>query len=128
MTAAEYRALGLPVSLQIDEKAIERAEALIIASYIVPIVGTYDEQDDIQKRALAELVSLFLQQQNEKATRAGGKIKTTLQSQNADPWDLQARYACDAVLLALRAESGANADAKVNDVCNVYFSTCYFNL
>lgn len=126
MTKEWYRAHGFAVSANIEQEAIDAAERDIVAAYIQPILpGACKEDYEI---IVANLAFLLLLQRSVKATRSGAKIKSSPNSQNAETWDVQS-YARTAHLglKRLREVDGANRDAKVEDICAIYFRTNFLN-
>lgn len=130
MTKQWYQDHGYKVSSYIDEAEIARAEGLVRKAYILPIVGDAAVSEDIINVATAELAFLYLLQQSVFLTRAGAKVKTGYNSQQADTWDLlqQSATACHMVMLSLRNQPGVNATAPITDICKIYFKTNFFNL
>lgn len=128
MTAQDLVNAGFPVSLHIDSAIITRAATDVRAAYVTPIVGTMADNATITD-ALNNLTFLLLMQRNVFATRAGGKTKSTLQSQEADTWQTlqEQAHTCHMKIEALRALEGATADAAVQDICKIYFKTNFFN-
>ena len=130
MTKQWYQEHGYKMSSYIDDAEIARAEGLVRNAYIVPIVGDATVPEDVINIATAELAFLYLLQQSVFLTRAGAKVKTGYNSQQADTWDLlqQSATACHMVLLSLRNQAGVNATAQITDICKIYFKTNFFNL
>lgn len=125
MTAQWYNDNGYKVSTLLAQSEIDRAEADVTAAYIAPIVGGATVDEDVKKRAVAQLASLLLLQRSVFATRAGAKIKTGYNSRESDAWEQlqQEATCCHLALQTLRLQSGVNANAVVTDICKIYFST-----
>ena len=124
-----YRQNGYELSTLIDDATIERAERDITDAYITPIVGTETVDKTIVERAVGSLAFLLILQRTIFATRAGAKTKTGYNSQDADAWAKlqQEATACDLALQVLKRQDGVNANARVNDICKIYFATNFFN-
>lgn len=131
MTAQEYIEKGFAVSMHTEQAIIDRAERDARLAYIVPIVGenTPEEHAGVIADALANLAFLVMLQRNVFVTRSGAKMKQTDDSRDADGLDVLQNMAhtCDMKIQALRALPGANATAKVTDICRIYFRTNFFN-
>lgn len=114
----------------IDQAEINRAEADVTAAYIRPIIGVPEEPSAIEEKVTGGLAFLLLLQRSIFATRAGAKIKTGYNSQDADAWTKlqQEAHSCHLLLQELRNTEGADANAEVTDICKIYFKTNYFNL
>ncbi len=129
MTKQWYQEHGFKMSTYIEEAEIERAEMLVRDAYITPIVGAAVVSDEVINKTVAELAFLYLLQQSVFLTRAGAKIKSGYNSQQADTWDLlqQSATACHLALEALRKQTNVNAEAEIMDICKIYFKTNFFN-
>ncbi len=129
MTKEWYRQNGYELSTLIDDATITRAERDVTDAYITPIVGAATVDETIVERAVGNLAFLLILQRTIFATRAGAKTKTGYNSQDADAWAKlqQEATACDLALQVLRHQDGVNADARVNDICKIYFKTNFFN-
>lgn len=125
-----YLANGFEVSNLIADAAIQRAEADVTDAYVTPIVGTAQVATEVRERAVGNLAFLLLLQRTIFATRAGAKIKTGYNSQEADAWAKlqQEATSCHLALEVLKSQPGVNPDAKVTDICKIYFSTNFINL
>lgn len=131
MTKQWYLERGYKLSAQIEEAEIARAEADVTAAYIAPIVGTSESvPTDIRQKAVGSLAFLLLLQRSIFATRAGAKVKTGYNSQDASAWDVlqQEAAACHLALETLRKQPWANAEAEVCDICKIYFKTNFIAL
>ena len=130
MTKQWYQEHGFKMSNYLEDAEIGRAEKLVRDAYISPIVGSATVQDDVIKSTVAEFAFLYLLQQSVFLTRAGAKIKTGYNSQQAETWDLlqQSATACHLALDGLRKQPGVNATAEITDICKIYFKTNFFNL
>ena len=78
----------------------------------------------------AAVAFLLMLQRSIFLTRAGAKIKTGYNSQEADAWAKlqQAAMSCHLALVELRKVPGADASAEVLDVCKIYFKSNFFSL
>jgi hypothetical protein len=131
MTKQWYLEQGYKLSAQIEEAEIARAEADVTAAYIAPIVGTSESvPTEIRQKAVGSLAFLLLLQRSIFATRAGAKVKTGYNSQDASAWDVlqQEATACHLALETLRKQPGVNAEAEVCDICKIYFKTNFIAL
>lgn len=130
MNVQDYRAAGLPLSIQIDQEVVDVAVADVMAAYITPIAGSeVDTDEDVVKAAILYLSFLLIMQRRAVATRAGGKEKQTAQSTTPTQAELLQQYArtCDMRLQVLRnSDIAVDADADVRDICGIYFKTNYF--
>lgn len=132
ITKEELQAQGFEVSLNCDQNAINRAENDINEAYIQPILDAGEEITPagcILRKAKLDLIFLLLCQRNTHVTRAGAKIKTTLQSNNAQAWDIIAEMGaiCDFDLMKLKEEVNAPKNTPVNDICKIYFRTNFIS-
>ena len=125
MTKQWYQDHGFKMSNYIEDAEIARAEQLVTDAYITPIVGSVTIPNEAKQKTVAELAFLYLLQQSVSLTRAGAKLKTGYNSQQADTWDLlqQSATACHLALSVLRKQPGVNATAEVTDICKIYFKT-----
>ena len=128
MTKEWYKAQGYHVGLEGTQEMIDRAEREVKAAYIAPILPAADfEQADVMQ-CLADLAFMRLLQITLFVTRSGAKEKTGQYSLNASAdakYAEQGRVAASAVD-RLRAMSGANATAKVDDICQIFFKSNFF--
>lgn len=129
MTKDWYIQHGFKMSSQIDQAEIVRAEKDVIKAYIDPIVNGATVQTEMRENAIGNLAFLLLLQRSTFVTRAGAKFKTGYNSQNAGDWEqLQdAAMTCHVALEALRNAAGAK-NAKVTDICKIYFKTNFISL
>lgn len=130
MTKQWYQEHGYEISSLISDAAIARAESDVTNAYITPIVGRANISTEVKERAIGNLAFLLILQRTIFATRAGAKIKTGYNSQEADAWSKlqQEATSCHLALEMLKNEPGVNPDAHVTDICKIYFSTNFFNL
>lgn len=130
MTKQWYQANGYEMGSLIDDAAIERAERDVTDAYVTPIVGTANVSTEVRERAVGNLAFLLLLQRTIFATRAGAKIKTGYNSQEADAWAKlqQEATSCHLALDVLKRQPGVNPDANVTDICKIYFSTNFIHL
>ena len=126
MTKQWYQDNGYEMSSLISDKTIERAERDVTDAYITPIVGNTTGVDTaVIERATGNLAFLLILQRTIFATRAGAKVKTGYNSQDADAWAKlqQEASSCHLAIEVLKKQPGVNADAIVTDICKIYFST-----
>lgn len=130
MTKDWYSEHGYKMSSLIDQAEIDRAEREVTAAYVTPIVGDVQVDEDVKQNAVGNLAFLLLLQRSIFATRAGAKIKTGYNSQEADAWaKLQQEAAsCHLALETLRKQAGVTADAEVLDICKIYFKSNFISL
>lgn len=130
MTKQWYQDNGFELSSLISDATIERAERDVTDAYITPIVGGANVSQEVKERAIGNLAFLLILQRTIFATRAGAKVKTGYNSQDADAWAKlqQEAYSCHLAIETLKREPGVNADAQVTDVCKIYFKTNFLNL
>lgn len=130
MTKKWYQDNGYEMGSLIDDAAIERAERDVTDAYVTPIVGTAQVDTSVRERAVGNLAFLLLLQRTIFATRAGAKIKTGYNSQEADAWAKlqQEATSCHLALEVLKNQPGVNPDANVTDICKIYFSTNFIHL
>ena len=130
MTKKWYQDNGYEMGSLIDDAAIERAERDVTDAYVTPIVGAAKVDTSVRERAVGNLAFLLLLQRTIFATRAGAKIKTGYNSQEADAWAKlqQEATSCHLALEVLKGQPGVNPDANVTDICKIYFSTNFIHL
>lgn len=131
MTKQWYQDNGYELSSLISDKAIERAERDVTNAYITPIVGNATGvSQEVIERAKGSLAFLLILQRTIFATRAGAKVKTGYNSQDADAWAKlqQEASSCHLAIEVLKQQPGVNQDAHVIDICKIYFKTNFFNL
>lgn len=130
MTKQWYQENGYALSSLINEADITRAERDVTDAYITPIVGNATVSQTVKERAIGNLAFLLILQRTIFATRAGAKVKTGYNSQDADAWAKlqQEATSCHLALEMLKKEPGVNQDADVTDICKIYFKTNFLNL
>lgn len=129
MDIQEYKCNGYSeVSLNLSQPMIDRAEREVTMAYVEPIISDVDTSVAIVKQTIMALAVLRIQQISIFATRSGAKEKSSTNSQSASANAVLQQYAsvADLYLRKLRELDGANADAKVDDICRIYFTTNYF--
>ena len=131
MNAQDYIAAGFPVSVQIEQATLTRAERDVLAAYLLPIYPKAADEmtsNQVVRNCAMPLVSCLLAQRSVASTRVGGKTKQTEQSNAATQDDIRRQYAqtCHLQLEALRRLDGADKKAQINDICGIYFATNYF--
>lgn len=130
MTKQWYQENGYALSSLISDAEITRAERDVTDAYITPIVGSASVSQEAKERAIGNLAFLLILQRTIFATRAGAKVKTGYNSQEADAWAKlqQEASSCHLAIEMLKKEPGVNQDAQVTDICKIYFKTNFFNL
>ena len=123
MTKQWYQEHGYEISSLISDSTIARAERDVTDAYITPIVGSAKVSTEVRENAIGNLAFLLILQRTIFATRAGAKVKTGYNSQEADAWAKLQQEATSCHLEVLKKEPGVNPDAHVTDVCKIYFST-----
>lgn len=128
MTPQDYISAGYEMGAQKPQPEIDKAERDVIEAYVKPILPNYNEDDCTTRQAIMALAFLLILQRNIVATRGGARVKTGVNSMNqsGDAILQQMAYDCDTRIVALRQLTGANKDAKVRDICRIYFVTNYF--
>lgn len=78
--------------------------------------------------AICNLAFMLMTQRNVFVTRSGAKEKTNLNSRTVDAWETlqEMAHTCAMKIAALREQPYANKDAKVSDICRIYFNTNFF--
>lgn len=129
MNVQDYIASGFPLSTYTSQAAVTRAEQDVCKAYIAPILPKYNAETEPVRSAIMALAFLRLQQSSLAQTRAGAKQKQTAQSNTPSAEDVLNNSAstCAIHLKALRQIEGANADAKVDDICKIFFVSQFFH-
>ena len=128
MTREWYKENGYHVGLEGTQEVIDRAEREVKAAYVEPILPNADYNKDDVKKCLADLAFMRVLQINLYVTRSGAKEKLSTHSSspsNDSRYNDQGRVAAAAVD-RLRAMPGANAQAHVDDICQLFFVSNYF--
>lgn len=133
MNVQDYKIAGYPISQQISQDVIDRAESDVQAAYITPLVRNATVDCDVEAReALMACACYLVMQRSIVATRAGGKEKQTAQSTHADRWALLEQWsgACRVRLQALAEKVGVCSVRSLIDdrLCGFYFSTLYLGM
>lgn len=120
-----YKHNGYEVSSLITQEKIDATEEVVRKAYLAPLGSVADE--DITEEAVGALTMCYLLQDNAKVTRAGAKVKTTLNSSNAysDNWSIVRKRAVMA-LEQYATACGKNSLSEVNDVCDLLFKKQFF--
>ena len=120
-----YKHNGYEVSSLITQEKIDSTEGVVKNAYLVPLGSVAEE--DITEEAVGALTMCYLLQDNAKVTRAGAKVKTTLNSTNAygDQWSIVRKRAVMA-LEQYATACGKNSLSEVNDVCDLLFKKQFF--
>ena len=120
-----YKHNGYEVSSLITQDKIDATEGVVKKAYLLPLGSVADE--DVTEEAVGALTMCYLLQDNAKVTRAGAKVKTTLNSTNAygDQWSIVRKRAVMA-LEQYAVACGKTSLSEVNDVCDLLFKKQFF--
>ena len=120
-----YKKNGYEVSSLITQEKIDATEEVVKQAYLLPL-GSVDDKG-IEEEAVGALTMCYLLQDNAKVTRAGAKVKTTLNSTNAygDQWSIVRKRAVMA-LEQYATACGKQSLSEVNDVCDLLFKKQFF--
>ena len=120
-----YKNNGYEVSSLITQAKIDATEGVVRKAYLLPLGSVADE--DITEEVVGALTMCYLLQDNAKVTRAGAKVKTTLNSTNAygDQWSIVRKRAVMA-LEQYAVACGKQSLSEVNDVCDLLFKKQFF--
>ena len=120
-----YKHNGYEVSSLITQEKIDATEEVVRNAYLLPLGSVADE--DVTEEAVGALTMCYLLQDNAKVTRAGAKVKTTLNSTNAysDQWSIVRKRAVMA-LEQYAVACGKISLSEVNDVCDLLFKKQFF--
>lgn len=131
MNAQDYIAAGYNFSAFIEQSAISRAEDDALTAYILPVYPNAKEElqtNDTLRKAVMSFAALLVAQRSVSNTRAGAKTKQTNESMTPTAIDILRQYSatCAMRMREVRALEGAKKDAKINDICGIYFKSNYF--
>ena len=120
-----YKHNGYEVSSLITQDKIDATEEVVKQAYLLPLGSVADE--NVTEEAIGALTMCYLLQDNAKVTRAGAKVKTTLNSTNAygDQWSIVRKRAVMA-LEQYAVACGKTSLSEVNDVCDLLFKKQFF--
>ena len=120
-----YKHNGYEVSSLITQDKIDATEGVVKNAYLLPLGSVADES--VTEEAVGALTMCYLLQDNAKVTRAGAKVKTTLNSTNAygDQWSIVRKRAVMA-LEQYAVACGKTSLSEVNDVCDLLFKKQFF--
>ena len=120
-----YKHNGYEVSSLITQDKIDATEGVVKKAYLIPL-GSVEDKDTVDE-AVGALTMCYLLQDNAKVTRAGAKVKTTLNSTNAygDQWSIVRKRAVMA-LEQYATACGKQSLSEVNDVCDLLFKKQFF--
>ena len=120
-----YKHNGYEVSSLITQAKIDATEEVVKQAYLLPLGSVEDES--VTEEAVGALTMCYLLQDNAKVTRAGAKVKTTLNSTNAygDQWSIVRKRAVMA-LEQYAVACGKTSLSEVNDVCDLLFKKQFF--
>ena len=120
-----YKHNGYEVSSLITQDKIDATEEVVKQAYLLPLGSVEDES--VTEEAVGALTMCYLLQDNAKVTRAGAKVKTTLNSTNAygDQWSIVRKRAVMA-LEQYAVACGKTSLSEVNDVCDLLFKKQFF--
>lgn len=130
MTKQWYIERGFKVSSLIEQTEIDRAERDVIAAYILPIENGHPAPAETREAVIGQLAFLLLLQRTLFLTRAGAKTKTGYNSQEADAWSKlqQEAVSCHQSLETLKTQAGSDPNARVNDICKIYFKSNFLSM
>ena len=120
-----YKHNGYEMSSLITQDKIDATEEVVKKAYLLPLGSVEDES--VTEEAVGALTMCYLLQDNAKVTRAGAKVKTTLNSINAygDQWSIVRKRAVMA-LEQYAVACGKQSLSEVNDVCDLLFKKQFF--
>lgn len=120
-----YKHNGYEVSSLITQEKIDATEEIVCKAYLLPLGSVADK--DVEEESVGALTMCYLLQDNAKVTRAGAKVKTTLNSTNSysDNWTIVRKRAVMA-LEQYAIACGKNSLSEVNDVCDLLFKKQFF--
>ena len=120
-----YKHNGYEVSSLITQQKIDATEEVVKKAYLLPLGSVADES--VTEEVVGALTMCYLLQDNAKVTRAGAKVKTTLNSTNAygDQWSIVRKRAVMA-LEQYAVACGKTSLSEVNDVCDLLFKKQFF--
>ena len=120
-----YKHNAYEVSSLITQEKIDATEEVVKKAYLLPLGSVADE--NVTEEAVGALTMCYLLQDNAKVTRAGAKVKTTLNSTNAygDQWSIVRKRAVMA-LEQYAVACGKTSLSEVNDVCDLLFKKQFF--
>lgn len=120
-----YKHNGYEVSSLITQQKIDATEEVVLKAYLLPLGSVADK--DVEEESVGALTMCYLLQDNAKVTRAGAKVKTTLNSTNSysDNWTIVRKRAVMA-LEQYAIACGKNSLSEVNDVCDLLFKKQFF--
>ena len=120
-----YKHNGYEVSSLITQDKIDATEGVVKKAYLLPLGSVADE--NVTEEAVGARTMCYLLQDNAKVTRAGAKVKTTLNSTNAygDQWSIVRKRAVMA-LEQYAVACGKTSLSEVNDVCDLLFKKQFF--
>ena len=120
-----YKHNGYEVSSLITQEKIDATEEIVLKAYLLPLGSVADK--DVEEESVGALTMCYLLQDNAKVTRAGAKVKTTLNSTNSysDNWTIVRKRAVMA-LEQYAVACGKNSLSEVNDVCELLFKKQFF--
>ena len=120
-----YKHNGYEVSSLITQQKIDATEEVVKQAYLLPLGSVADE--DVTEEVVGALTMCYLLQDNAKVTRAGAKVKTTLNSTTAygDQWSIVRKRAVMA-LEQYAVACGKTSLSEVNDVCDLLFKKQFF--
>ena len=120
-----YKHNGYEVSSLITQAKIDATEEVVKKAYLLPLGSVADES--VTEEVVGALTMCYLLQDNAKVTRAGAKVKTTLNSTNAygDQWSIVRKRAVMA-LEQYAVACGKTSLSEVNDVCDLLFKKQFF--
>lgn len=129
MTKEWYMTHGYRVSTEGTQEVIDRAEREVKAAYVQPILpgADYDNKDVMQ--CVADLAYMRMFQITTFVTRSGAKEKygTNSASASNDAKFYEQGMVAASAVDRLRQMEGANADARIDDICHIFFVNNFFH-
>lgn len=127
MTKQDYINEGFRISMQIDDKELQRAEKEVSEAYIVKVKPNYSTTDFDTKIAVMQLAVILLLQRNAVVTRAGGKTKLSPSLSEAGYPSQSDMENADCLLRKIQTVDGLPS-TLVDDICNIYYRNKYIGL
>ena len=128
MTKEWYKQNGYNIGLEGTQEMIDRAEREVKAAYIQPILPSADFDNEDVKRCLANLAFMRVMQLTLFVTRSGAKEKfgSHSASATADAKFYEQGMVAASAVDKLRAMDQAVADARIDDICHIFFKNNFF--
>ena len=129
MTKEWYKAHGYHVGIEGTQEIVDRAEREVKAAYVLPILPDADFENEDVMQCLADLAYMRMLSLTTFVTRSGAKEKYGTNSASASN---EAKYNEQCLVAAaavdrLRQMEGADATARVDDICRIFFVNNFFH-